>query len=65
MFTGCRWLTSIILATQEAEIRRIQFEATLSKSETLSQKYPTQKKGYGVTHVVKCLSTKYEAKLKP
>jgi hypothetical protein len=36
----------IILATQEAEIGGLRFEAAREekKSETLSQKYPTQKK---------------------
>jgi hypothetical protein len=30
------------------------------KSETLSQKYSTQKRASGVAEVVKCLSSKYE-----
>jgi hypothetical protein len=29
--TGWQWLTSVILATQEAEIRRIGFKASLGK----------------------------------
>jgi hypothetical protein len=28
---GCWWLMSVILATQEAEIRKIKFEANPSK----------------------------------
>jgi hypothetical protein len=27
----CRWLTPVILATQEAEIRKIRFKASLGK----------------------------------
>jgi hypothetical protein len=38
-------LTPVILATWEAEIRQIV-------SETLSRKYPTQKRVGGVAHVV-------------
>jgi hypothetical protein len=45
---GHRWLTSVILATHEAEIRRIgvrsQLEQTVHK--TLSQKSPSHKKGW-------------------
>jgi hypothetical protein len=42
----------VILATQEAEIRRIEVQSHLEQIvlETLSQKYPLQKKG-----VVECL----------
>jgi hypothetical protein len=39
---GCQWLKSIILATQEADIRS-QFKASIREivQATLSQKYPT------------------------
>jgi hypothetical protein len=39
---GCWWLTPIILATQEAEIRRIEFQSQPRQivHETLSQKNP-------------------------
>jgi hypothetical protein len=39
------WLTPVILATQEAEIRETQFKASPGKyfCETLSQKNPSQK----------------------
>jgi hypothetical protein len=41
-----RWLTPIILATQEAEIRRIEVpnQPRQIVPETLSQKYSTQKR---------------------
>jgi hypothetical protein len=41
-----QWLTSVILATQEAEIRRIEVEASPSQivPETLSGKNPSQKR---------------------
>jgi hypothetical protein len=40
--TGCRWLTPIILATQEAEIRRITVlsQPRQTVCEILSQKLP-------------------------
>jgi hypothetical protein len=43
---GHWWLTPITLATQEAEIRRIQDQGQLRKiiHEILSQKYPTHTK---------------------
>jgi molybdopterin converting factor small subunit len=43
------WFTPVILATQEAEIRRIVVQSHLWQivPETLSQKYPSQKKGWG------------------
>jgi hypothetical protein len=31
LFAGHRWLMPVILATQEAEIRRIEFETSLGK----------------------------------
>jgi hypothetical protein len=38
------WLMPVILATQEAEIRRIRVGSQLGKiaQQTLSQKYPTK-----------------------
>jgi hypothetical protein len=52
-----QWLTSIILATQEASIRRTEVQSHLGQivCETLSQKYPTQNKPKGVAQVVGCL----------
>jgi hypothetical protein len=46
---GRRWLTPVILATSEAEIRRICLKPALGKMvcEFLSQKYPTQKNRAG------------------
>jgi hypothetical protein len=43
---GCRWLTPVIPATQEAEIRKteIQSQPRQIVHETLSQKNPSQKR---------------------
>jgi 4-hydroxy-3-methylbut-2-en-1-yl diphosphate synthase IspG/GcpE len=41
-----RWLMSIILATQEAEVRRITINPGKIVHETLSQKNPSHKKGW-------------------
>jgi hypothetical protein len=43
-----QWLTPVILATQEAEIRRIEVHSQPRQMvyETLSQKNPSQKKGW-------------------
>jgi hypothetical protein len=43
---GRRWFTPIILATQEAEIRRITVQSQPGQivRETLSQNYPSQKR---------------------
>jgi hypothetical protein len=51
----------IILATQEAQIRRItvQGQSTQIVHETLSLKYPTQKSAGGVAQVVECLLCKH------
>jgi hypothetical protein len=42
------WLTSVILATQKAEIRKIKVQSQPGQIvlETLYQKYPSQKKGW-------------------
>jgi hypothetical protein len=44
------WLTPVILATQKAEIRRIAVGSQPGQTvrETLSRKYPSQKKAGGV-----------------
>jgi hypothetical protein len=48
MLAGHWWLSPIILATQEAEIRRIAVPSQPGQidCETLSQKCPTQKKDW-------------------
>jgi hypothetical protein len=45
-----RWLTSIILATQEAEIGRIEVQSQPEQTvcETLSRKNPSQKRAGGL-----------------
>jgi hypothetical protein len=50
----CWWLTAIILATQEAESRRIAIQSQPWQivQETLSPKYSTQKRGGGVAQGV-------------
>jgi hypothetical protein len=44
---GHQWLMPVILATQDAEIRRITFQIQPGQivHKTLSQKNPSQKKG--------------------
>jgi hypothetical protein len=51
---GCWWLTPAILATQEAEIRRIEVRSQPRQvvPETLSLKNPSQKKASGVAQGV-------------
>jgi hypothetical protein len=44
----------IILATQEAEIRKIMAGGQQIVLETLSGKYPTQKRAGGAAQGVKC-----------
>jgi hypothetical protein len=50
----CWWLTPVILATQEAEIRRITVRSQLGQIvwETLSRKNPSQKRTGGVAQGV-------------
>jgi hypothetical protein len=50
----CQWLSTVILATQEAEIRRITVGSQPRQivHETLSQKNPTQKRAGGVAEGV-------------
>jgi hypothetical protein len=50
----CQWLTPVILATQEAEIRRMHFEASPRQivRETVTQKNPSQKRVGGVAQGV-------------
>jgi hypothetical protein len=54
MSSECQWLTSIILATQEAEIRRIEVQSQTRQivHETLPRKNPSQKRAGGVAHGV-------------
>jgi hypothetical protein len=51
---GCRWLTPVILATQEAEIRRIPVPSQPGQivHGTLSQKSPSQNRAGGVAQGV-------------
>jgi hypothetical protein len=57
------WLTPGILATQEAEIRRISVQSQPGKidRETLSQKNISQNKAGGVAQVIECLPRKCKA----
>jgi hypothetical protein len=57
----CCWLTPVILATQEAEIRRIviQSQSRQIVHKTLSRKNPSQKRVGGVAQVIKCLPNKH------
>jgi hypothetical protein len=50
MLARCGWLTPVILATQEAEIRRIEVQSQPGKIvlETLFRKNPSQKRADGV-----------------
>jgi hypothetical protein len=59
---GCQWLTPIIPATWETEVRiAIQRQLGQIVLETLHQKYPTQKRAGRVSQVVGCLPSKLEA----
>jgi hypothetical protein len=47
MLGGCQWLTSVILATQEAEIRRIEVQSQprqIVLEDPISKKKPITKK---------------------
>jgi hypothetical protein len=57
-----QWLTPLILATQEAEIRRISVPGQPGQivCEILSRKHPTQKMAGEAVQVVECLPTKYK-----
>jgi hypothetical protein len=57
------WLSPIIPATQEAEIRRIAVQSQLGQivQETLSWKHTTQNRASRLLQVVECLPSKHEA----
>jgi hypothetical protein len=57
------WLMPVILATQEAENRRIAVLSQCRKKvhQTLSLKHPTQNRAGRVTHMVESLPRKCEA----
>jgi hypothetical protein len=57
----------VILATAEAEIRRMAVQSQPGRivCEILSRKYPTQKRADGVAKVVACLPSKCEFKSNP
>jgi hypothetical protein len=56
-------LTPVILATQEAEIKRIVVQSQPGRIllETLPRKYSSQKKAGGVAQVLECLFSKHGA----
>jgi hypothetical protein len=57
------WFMPVILATQEAEIRRfaVQSQPRQMVHETLSQKHPTPKRTGGMVQVVEHLPSKHKA----
>jgi hypothetical protein len=58
---------AVILATQEAEIRRTTVRSQSPRQiahKTLSQKIPNQKRAVRVVQVVECLPTKHEGEFK-
>jgi hypothetical protein len=61
--SGHQWLTPIILATQEPEIRRIMVHSQPRQTvcETLSKKNPSQRRASGVVQAVEHLPSKHEA----
>jgi hypothetical protein len=50
--------SGLILATWEAEVRRIKVQGQLGQKERLSKKYPTQKRAGEVAQVVEHLPSK-------
>jgi hypothetical protein len=60
---GARVVTSVILATQEAVIRAMEVRGQPGQivGETLSQKYPTQKRAGRVAQIIDCPSIYPEA----
>jgi hypothetical protein len=62
-YARCWWLMPVILASQEAEIRRITVQSQPKQivHETLSWKYPTTKRPGKVDQVIECLPSKCEA----
>jgi hypothetical protein len=60
---GHWWLTPIIFATQEVEIRKISVQSQPEEivHKTLSQKYPMQNRVGGVAKVIECLPSKHAA----
>jgi hypothetical protein len=52
-----RWLTPVILASYEAEIRRMDVQSQPGQTvcETLSGRCPAQKRASGVAQLVECL----------
>jgi hypothetical protein len=59
-YSRCWWLTPVILATQEVEIRKIMVQSQPGQivSEPLPRKYPSQKKSLVEWLKVKSLSSK-------
>jgi hypothetical protein len=61
----CWWLTPLVLATKEAETRRIMIQSQLGQivHETLYLKFPTHKRKAGrVVEVIEHLPSKHEFK---
>jgi hypothetical protein len=65
MVCQCRWLTPVILATQEAEIRRIMVRSqpwtNRSRDLILKKTHHKKKKAGGVAQVAEHLPSKCEA----
>jgi hypothetical protein len=57
----CQWLKSVILATQEAEIRRILVQSQQVVYENLLWKKPNTKRAGRMVQVVKYLPSNHEA----